>query len=675
MNETFVEVVLPLPLRQPLIYRVPDSLREATVPGRAVKVPLGSKRLIGYVLQEAKKPDFLTKEILEILPDHPDLSPRQLKLIRWASAYYLTPPGEVLRHLIPAKWLHLKEEKIRVSNRKLKPFNEVCDDFIKPAPLELTPRQKQVLQDIQAGLNPSIPILLHGVTGSGKTEIYMEIARQVVSQGGQVLVMVPEIGLTPQLVARFHQGIPLDQPLAAYHSALTLAQRLQVWTAVREGRSPLVIATRSGIFLPFPNLQLIIIDEEHDPSYKQEERFCYHARDLALWIGNQEKFPVILGSATPSLESLQRAEIKKMTRIRLTERPAGVVLPTIEIIDRRIPSSENSHPFIADKMLEALEETFKKGEQSLLFINRRGFASFVLCPACGFVPRCQDCDISLTLHKENTPVLLCHYCDDSIPYQPLCSQCHSGTLTPLGSGTERIHLDLKKLFPRARVERIDRDTAKGGGWLKILKKMKRGEIDILIGTQMITKGHDYPNLTLVGILDADLALHLPDFRASERTFQMVTQVSGRSGRSEKPGRVLIQTYHPDHESLIAAQFQGEKDFYRQELQTRQEAGYPPFKRLVEIRLSGQKRDSVIQHVRLLARKIQKQIPERLGLLLGPSPCTIEKVRGHRRWRLLLKTSAYTKIQPQLRHLLDDFIINDLPSTVKVLVNVDPVEML
>jgi primosomal protein N' (replication factor Y) len=625
-------------------------------------VPLGPRRPIGCLLKETKRPPFATKEVLEILDEgEPLLSPVPLKLLSWGSAYYLTPIGEVLRHLVPRRLLQRKEGiAVRPTVGQETRFCSL------PA---LTPRQAAAVAAILA--EPDRPLLLHGVTGSGKTEVYIGAAQEVLKKGGQALVLVPEIGLTPQIVERFRRGLAPPASVAVSHSALTESERFQVWEKCRRGEVSLVIATRSGIFLPFANLRLIVVDEEHDPSYKQEERFCYHARDLALWRGEAEKIPVVLGSATPSLESLYRVEKGKMRLVTLPERPEGVNRPTLLAIDRRMRGKgERAHPLFSDELLEALRENLRKGEQSLLFINRRGFSPFVLCPSCGFVPRCGRCDISLTLHP---PRLVCHYCDKMETFRPVCPQCRQGNLAPRGFGTERIEQEIRRLFPSARTGRMDRDAVRKRE--AILERMRRREIDILIGTQMITKGHDYPELTLVGILDADVALHLPDFRAAERTYQVITQVSGRAGRGAKPGRVLIQTSQPDHESLAAAAAQDGNGFYARELRQRLEAGYPPFKRLIEIRLSHKKRETVVQSCRLLLKKIQKTISSGEADLLGPAPCPIEKVRERLRWHLLIKTARYADIQPRLRRLLDDFAENDLPSKTKLLVNVDPVEMI
>jgi primosomal protein N' (replication factor Y) len=605
------------------------------------------------------------------------LGPAQLKLLSWASAYYLTPIGEVLKHLVPPALLTGRKKGVKA---RKKPAHHPAFSSSELPPLNT--EQEAAFSAVSRGLDGlATPILLHGVTGSGKTEIYLRAAARVLDAGGQALILVPEIGLTPQLLGRF-RALGDEDTVVACHSALTPAQRHEIWQGAREGRHRVVIATRSGVFLPMPRLKLIVVDEEHDASYKQEERFCYHARDLALWRAAEEKVQAVLGSATPSLESLQRASQGKMTVIRLTARPGGARLPDVRTVDRR--RDDGGHPVFSRELLDALTETLARREQSLLFVNRRGFAPFVLCPSCGYVPECDDCDIALTLHRgaggppPAEPLLQCHYCEKSRPYVPLCPGCGRNALIHRGFGTEKVAHEVQKLFPSARVARLDRDAVSGksagGGWADVLERMKKKEIDVLVGTQMITKGHDYPHLTLVGILDADVGLHLPDFRAAERTYQILTQVSGRAGRAERPGRVLIQTYRPDHESLAAAVSHDGLAFSKTELGHRLEAGYPPFSRLVEIRLAASKVETVRRAVDALARKVAKGLSSSESLL-GPAPCPIERVRGSVRWRILIKTPGYAKLQPTLAAVLDDFAENDLPSTVKMLINVDPVDMM
>jgi len=528
-----IDVALPFRLPGMLTYRLPIGLASAR-PGCRIGVPLGTRQVIGCLIKENRSgPPKGLKEVRELLDSEPILTRTQLKLLEWASHYYLTPVGEVLRHLLPPPLLR----KRRLKGRTPRPLPR-STEFSSPS-VTLNREQQQVFEKILPGGS----FLLKGITGSGKTEIYIRLAEEVLARGKQVLILVPEIALTPQLIGRFAGAIQTE--LLPYHSGLTEAQRLQVWQKVRNGEAPIVIGTRSSIFLPFNQLGLIVVDEEHDPSYKQEERFCYNARDLALWRGKEEEATVILGSATPSLESIHRARQGRLQLLELRSRPAGASLPEVRVIDRRMKGKE----ILSEELRQALAETLKRGEQGLLFLNRRGFAPCLVCRVCGFIPRCEACEIAFTYHKQRG-VLLCHYCDRSTPVSSSCPSCRTGNLVPQGIGTEKVEEELKKLFPMARIARLDRDAGSGEKMLKILTRMQQREIDILVGTQTVTKGHDYPHLTLVGIVDADTSLNLPDFRAVERTCQLLTQVSGRSGRAALPGRVIIQTYCPDHPGIL-----------------------------------------------------------------------------------------------------------------------------
>lgn len=662
-----VDVAIPLRLPRLLTYQLPPQLKAA--PGNRVVVPLGRREVVGCLVAHTsgKAPGGL-KQVISLLEEEPLLSPALVRMLQWASQYYLTPIGEVLRHLIPAPLFSRKGNSTSSKGRAIKSFPN-HEEFSSPPPVQLNAAQEEVLRKID--LKSSHSYLIEGVTGSGKTEVYIRLAQEVVKQGGQVLVLVPEITLTPQLVGRFRGGLPC--PIFPYHSGLTEAQRLHLWQQVRAGSISVIIGTRSALFLPFRRLQLILVDEEQDSSFKQEERFCYHARDLALWRGKEEKIPVLLGSATPSLESLHRCRRGKMIHLKLPDRPEGVVLPEIRLIDRRhsLPKGE----LLTDPLKEEIAKSLKKREQVLIFLNRRGYSSFLICLSCGWIPRCPHCDISLTHHKKESK-LLCHYCDQSVVFSLICGVCHEPSLRPSGVGTEKIEEELRKLFPAARIARLDRDSGKS---FDTLAQMKKREIDILIGTQMVGKGHDYPHLTQVGILDADTSLNLPDFRSAERTFQLVTQVAGRAGRGKIPGRVLIQTFHPENPALIAAAKHQLQSFAEAELKHREEWGYPPFTRLVRLLLSGQKPKLVERAAQVLSDRIREKFVQRdpslLTQLLGPAPCPLPKIRNKYRWHLLLKSRNYAQLQGFLQPLLDDFSADGLPSGVRILVNVDPGEMM
>ena len=661
-----VEVALPFRLPGTLTYELVSP--EPVQPGSRLLVPLGRKQVIGCLLKESSSPSPPgLKRVTDLLDPEPLLTPLQMKLLLWASSYYLTPIGEVLRHLMPRSFFQPNGK-----SRKGKPLPDPTG-FAPDRPVLLNADQKSAVEEIFSS-SPPEPFLLEGITGSGKTEVYIELSRRLLKGGGQILVLVPEIALTPQLLGRF--AAALGSPVLPYHSGLTDAQKVMVWTRVRTGESLVVVGTRSAIFLPLPRLAMIVVDEEHDASFKQSERFCYHARDLALWRGKEERLPVVLGSATPSLESIARCRRQKMRHLKLASRPGGATLPEVTLVDRRLP--ENRGHFLSEPLRQSLAANLKRGEQSLLFLNRRGFAPFVICPGCGYIPRCSSCEISLTSHQKGTR-LICHYCDQTLEVPPLCPRCRRGSLAPEGVGTQRVEEELRSLFPRARLARLDRDSSTPEHLRKTLTLMREGGIDILIGTQTVAKGHDFPGLTLVGIVDADTALNLPDFRASERCYQLLTQVAGRAGRADKPGRVIVQTYHPEHASLVASLRQEGGLFYDQELGFREGGGYPPFWRLIRFLFAGrneqQTRRAIHRFHDSLAEKFDIRNPKSEIAVLGPAPCPLSRIRNRWRWHLLVKSRDFIRNHPRLQQLLDEFSRNDLPSTVRMLADVDPVDMM
>ncbi|MBI2068408.1 MAG: primosomal protein N' [Deltaproteobacteria bacterium] len=660
-----VDVVLPYRIPHPLTYEL--SITQEAKPGVRLLVPLGRQTVIGCLLGESQSIHQRgLKQVYSLLDDEPLLTPIQIKLLRWASYYYLTPIGEVLRHLLPPSFLKMKKR-----GRRARPTPPEENSFQEIKPVKLTPEQQAVLAKIVA--LPATPFLLQGVTGSGKTEIYIHLLQKAWKENRSALILVPEISMTPQLLGRLQGALP--GPVVPYHSGLTEAQRVQVWEKVRCGEIRLVLGTRSAIFLPFTTLGLIVVDEEHDSSYKQEERFCYHARDLALWRGKEEEATVILGSATPSLESIYRVRQKKLTLLSLPHRPCGMSPPHIRVIDRRL--RENRGHFLSEELRQELQENLKKEEQSLLFLNRRGFAPYVSCSRCGYIALCDSCDMTLTFHKKEA-TLRCHYCDAKQPLPSRCPRCKELPLKQEGIGTERLEEEVGSLFPKARIGRLDRDTAQGDATRKILTRMKERHLDILIGTQIVSKGHDYPYLSLVGILNTDSILSLPDFRAAERSFQLLTQVAGRSGRSERPGRVLIQTFNPEHPVMITCTQQKIDPWIETELAHRQKGLYPPFCRLIRIILYGRNGGAVERTIRTIKNRL-----ENLSLIkdstdhrvLGPSPCPLERIRNKVRWHLLIKSRSFFKLHRELEPFLDEVSRRILPSTVRMLVDVDPQQMM
>ncbi len=517
---------------------------------------------------------------------------------------------------------------------------EVCRDLsfrpeLKAYPKpELNPDQNAVFNQILKGIYAKrfSPFLLYGVTGSGKTEIYLRAIEEVLNQGRQAIVLVPEISLTPQLLSNFKDRF--GENLALLHSGLGKGERYDQWRKIWKGEVGIALGARSAIFAPFKRLGIIIVDEEHEPSYKQEEKLKYHARDLAVVRAKQCEATLVLGSATPSLESFLNAEKGRFQLLRLPERIEGKPLPRVEVVDMKKEGG-----LLSEQLKTALQKNIEDKKQSLLFLNRRGFANFILCPDCGFTFKCPNCSVTLTHHIRDRS-LKCHYCDYQIQAPGDCPKCEGHRLRGMGIGTERLEQEIKALFPETLVERMDRDTtSRKHSHLEILKRLESGKIDILVGTQMIVKGHDFPNVTFVGVVSADTSLHFPDFRSSERTFQLLTQVAGRAGRGERLGKVVIQTFNPDHHGILKAKDHDFIGFYREEIEFRKVLQYPPFSRLINFRLVGnsEKRTKVTaEEMGLIGQSLLKQGFQKGIEILGPSTAPFAKMRGKFRWQMLAK---------------------------------------
>ena len=538
-------------------------------------------------------------------------------------------------------------------------------------PPELTPLQREVLRPINEAL--SLPcfksFLLHGVTGSGKTEVYLRAIEATLKLGRKALVLVPEIGLTPQLAARFQSRF--GPGVAVIHSGLSARERFLEWLRVRERKAPITIGTRSAVFAPIEPLGLIIVDEEQEGSYKQEETPRYHARDVALKRAQMLGIPIILGSATPSLESYWRAQIGEYTLLSLPERVERRPLPITHMVDMKVePRQENRPPIFSRKLTELIKERLGKGEQVLLFLNRRGFSTLLLCRNCGFSFRCGSCSVSLTYHAQSKR-LMCHYCHSRRKVSDVCPGCGGASLVLLGLGTQQAEAATRALFPKARVARMDRDTTAGrGSHERILTRLQTGEIEILVGTQMIGKGHDFPGVTLVGVVSADHSLNLPDFRAAERTFCLLAQVVGRAGRGDLPGEAVIQTYNPHHYCLIAAQSQDYLTFFQRELPLRQEANLPPFTQLVLLLLSGPQERQVQQASEELRCLLKPST--NLGIIVdGPAPAPVYKLKGRFRWQLLAKGEDGDSLRAHIKEAVKDYIRSPLSKGISLSIDVDP----
>jgi|CXWL01.1.fsa_nt_gi primosomal protein N' (replication factor Y) len=577
-----------------LLKNVPQLLtyqtKESIPVGSLVKVSLGRRIVHGIVLSETRAPAFECSEIEEIIISEA-ISPLQIALCRWMSTYYICSLQKCVQLFIPTV---IWNAKMKVKNKDGQLKNPDADQPSKPYHDQpLTAEQKQVLDAIASSSGLSLrvtPVLLHGITGSGKTEIYLQLIKKNIAQGLQTILLVPEIALTTELIQYFAAHFP-DQ-ISIIHSKLANGQRLQSWHRIHQGKTKLILGSRSALFTPWKELGAIIIDEEHEWNYKQEQSPRYHAKTVAEHIvGLQNPKPLlILGSATPSIESyyntIEASEAISYKLLNLPYRATAHPLPPVTVVDLRDEYKKKNFSMFSDTLQEAIKDRLEKKEQIILFLNKRGSSSSVTCRDCGYSPRCPNCDIALTYHSKLKDFqqggLICHYCGHFEANLSSCPNCKSVAIRHLGSGTQKAEDQLQKLFPTARILRADKDTTTGKYDFEALyHQMKDGHADILLGTQMITKGLDLENVTLTGVLIADIGLHLPDFRASERVFQLLTQVAGRSGR-HKPGEVIIQTYQPDHPAITFAKNHDYSGFYDYEIAIREQFLYPPFSKIVKL---------------------------------------------------------------------------------------------
>ena len=545
-----------------------------------------------------------------------------------------------------------------------------------PALPVLNDAQRRALEQIEVKLAApdGIPILLHGITGSGKTEVYMRAIAGVLRQGKSALVLVPEIALTDQLVQRFAARFP--SRLGVLHSGLSGGERFDEWRRLARGEAQIAIGTRSAVFAPLRHLGLIVVDEEHDTSYKQEEAPRYNARDVAIVRARQSGAVVLLGSATPAVESFHNAQTGKYRLLSLPHRIDDKPLPAITLVDQREHTAPNER-IVSDPLREAIAACLERREQCLILINRRGFAAYLQCRDCGAVPYCEHCSVALTYHR-GTHRLRCHYCGFNQTVPTFCTGCESAALRPHGLGTQQVEAVLSALFPEARLARMDRDTTRAkAAHQRILRALGNGDIDILVGTQMIAKGHDYPNITLVGVVSADASLSMPDFRAPERLLQLLTQVAGRAGRGERPGRVLIQTYRPEHDSVTFTYEHDFTGFFRHETARRRDVQYPPFSRLARLIVESPKAEQAEATSQRIGQELQRQIAPRSDVtVLGPAETPIAKLHDRYRWHLLVKSvSSKALHQCLIAGLAEARRRQAFPRLTRVSVDIDPVSFL
>lgn len=733
------KVAVPSPLRRTFDYLPPlEADTKQLRPGVRVLVPFGNRKLVAVLVEMANGSDLprsRLKPVTSILDSAALYSSAMMRVLRWASNYYQCPLGEVFATALPANlrsgkarnqtvsfWRASKDQECNSADllkralkqkhlfdfiettgavttsqcqqagfsvqllRELDKKNliESFDEFAarpdKFTPLDsnpehsiaLNPEQADAFASIQTKLDQFACILLDGVTGSGKTEVYMRAMQEQLAKGKQCLVLVPEIGLTPQTVMRFEQRFAC--PVVTLHSGLTDNERLSAWNMAFEGQAGIVIGTRSAIFTPLANPGLIVIDEEHDTSFKQQDGFRYSARDLAVVRAREEKICVILGSATPSLESLHNANSNKFTHLQLRNRAGNANICAIDIVDI---SSETLQGGFSELLLYKIEKHLRQQNQVLIFINRRGFAPVLNCNLCGWTAECENCVAQLTVHSK-PPGLRCHHCGAVKPMPISCPHCQSKNLTTFGMGTQKIETFLIERFPKVPVLRIDRDSVRSKSKLdEMLEQVNRGEPCILLGTQMLAKGHHFPKITLAGILDADVGLFSADFRGQEQMAQTIIQVAGRAGRAEEPGEVLIQSRHAGHPILQCLARGDYAVFTEQLLQERKQAGMPPFAHLGLIRAEStdlQQPLAYLRKVRAFADELISQQQLRVAVL-GPLPAPMEKRAGRYRVQLLLRSSNRGALQSLLTHICHFMETGKLPARLRWSVDVDPQDLI
>ncbi len=667
------QVVLPFPLDKTFDYSIPDKLRTQLTPGQRVIIPFGKSKKIGYVVSLSEKSEYpKLKKIISIYAPEISLTEELLTLARWISEYYLCSLGETLA-MVLSPGLRI----VKFHARKVLPWEEIpfC-------PLPPTKSQQRVINRIKEEIEsegkelttPKV-FLLHGVSASGKTEVYFQAIDFCLKKNKEVIFLVPEIALTPQFVELFQKRFG---KIGLWHSRLSKGEKYRYFSAAEKGELKIMLGARSAIFAPFKNLGLIIIDEEQEFTYKQDKKPFYHVREVALKRAELNNALVILGSATPSLESFYATKEGRFKLLELPERIEERELPKVKIVDMREEIKRGNRSTISLDLQQMLAECLEKKEQAIIFLNRRGYSTFLLCRRCGYIAKCPNCQLSLVYHQSEK-ILSCHYCRHKENVPLACPVCKNRRLSFSGTGTEKVENEIRNLFPQARLRRMDFDTTRRKDiYHEIYHAFKEEQIDILIGTQMIAKGFDFPKVSVVGIINADVALHLPDFRAAERTFQLVTQVAGRAGRAEIPGKVILQTYYPEHYALVTASEHNYNKLYAREIKLRKELGYPPFVHLVRILIRGKKDETV----RLLAEEITEEIKSGQKLLkingdylggievIGPTPAAYPRIADKYRWQILLKS----RNEANLRNILNPLKDSYHSKSVQVSFDVEPLDM-
>ena len=733
-----VKVAIPIPKDQPFDYIVPAGMETDIAVGKRVLVPFGNKRQTGCIVGIIPATDIENpKEIIDILDHEPLFDDRDLAFYNWTADYYLYPLGKVLGEILPGEKdrrtrtekvaaascgasstteklttkqrlvLQILHEKVEISvaalcqrlgnvrstlatlekkglaritekgvHQSLPPFLTIGEPSGRPT---ANTSQETVLQEIHRSLQTGQfnTFLLHGVTGSGKTEVYFQAMEEVRRNQGGIIYLVPEIALTPQLLTRLKERFG-NENIAVLHSGVSRSVRYDQWQRLRRGEMHIAVGVRSALFAPVRDLKLIIVDEEHDASYKQDDRLPYSARDLAIVKGRLHGATVVLGSATPAVQTSFNARTGKFTCLTMPGRIADRPMPRVEIVDMKMEKAIHggkTFTIFSRRLTDAIRETLDRKQQVMLLLNRRGYHTFQICRDCGHPLKCRNCEVSLIQHAQEG-VWKCHYCDYTLAGELVCSRCNSANIGAYGMGTELLEEEIANRFPAARIRRMDSDTMeRKGAHEQLLNALGQDRIDILVGTQMISKGHDFPNVTLVGVILADTSLNLPDFRAAERTFQLLTQVSGRGGRGDFPGKVIIQTFNPNHYAIQKAKDHDYEGFYEEEISLRESLFYPPFSRLIHLRLSCIHQAKGEEGINRLAEKAREllMLARVRGKveIVGPAEAPLFRLRGRYRWQLLLKGDDSRFLHALTRDILFGFHVPG----VQVKVDVDPVHFM
>ncbi len=624
----YAEVAINIPLDDNFYYLIPEDLNVKRL--QRVLVNFSGRQETGFVIQVhtqdeicEKIKDINIKPVLEIIDEDPIINESTLEIASWMSNYYFSTFGETLFAITPSakRW-----KKYRHSFQYTGHLAHLNDE------------QNSALQEIESGLGKNKTFLIQGITGSGKTEIYKHLVKKMLSLGKSSIILIPEISLTPQTLERFYQTF--GEEVSIYHSKLTQNEKLGEWLRALHGEAKVVIGPRSAVFMPVINLGLIIIDEEHETSYKSNNSPRYHARQVAYHRAKKNKADLILGSATPQLESYYYARNNVFHLIELKKRYGGSKLPSVEIADLKNEENKN---FITEKFLKKIIETVNQKKQVLIFLNRRGFSPVLICRDCGHTFLCPNCNLSLTYHKSIRKIT-CHHCGHAESIPDICPNCGSSNLKELGSGTEKIESILSSQFPAYRIDRMDLDTTKKrDSYLTILQKVKRKEVDILIGTQMVAKGHDIAGIQFVGVILPDIMLNIPDFRSVERTFVLLTQVIGRAGRRDIRGEAMIQTYLPDHYAITLAAEQNYLAFYQREIEVRKAFLYPPFVRLGRIVFRSTNIDKLKAFVEETKIWLKKNPANKKLIIFGPISCPLEKLKNNYRYHIIIKSQDINEI--------------------------------